>query len=158
MIKAKPIITEMLNKVWEATSSLRRGDILSHEAIAAAAGIEPYSKHWTTIINKLKARFLSELSITLWSVRLVGYKLLSAEEQVNEPAVKRQKRASRQLFRAVNEVEATPDDHLSSHERQVKLVRVRGMSHMRNALQKSMKEQSVVRRTETPPLRMPMEN
>ena len=98
----------------------------------------------------LKRLLREERGIVLWSVFGVGYRLLTAAEQIVVPARERGKRARRQLRRAVREIAATPTEELSEVERNSRSFRLRELQDRERELDSSLRRQTVLyRRKET---------
>lgn len=154
LVPEKDVLKEMANAAYERAKELDRGDVIPWEAIEEAAGIERYSEHWTSVIKKLKRKFLDERGIALWAVAGVGLKLTTKDEQLNLITVKRQRRAVRQMSRSLQELGALPSLELTNNQRRLQAYRLDEMHRTRRLMKRSIRHQGEeVRKTEVNPRR-----
>jgi hypothetical protein len=119
-------VAEGVEAVLGAMASLNRGDIITHEDIASASGIPYMGEGWGLLITKVKRRFEETRGITLWAVVEVGYKLGTAEEQLNAFPARRARRAIRQLNRGLSHMESIPTEDLSAHQQSIRATKIDG--------------------------------
>lgn len=144
----------MVDACIELTVNLNRGDVLPHEEIEKASGIERYSTCWNSLIKKLRRRLRIDRGLSIWPVHSVGYKLCTHDEQLNMVAEKLQRQAVRRATRAIKEVTALPDRELSMFQRRIKQYRVDSMKTQRRLLKRAIHDQrNVAKKTETMPRR-----
>lgn len=117
--EAKDEIGAAVERAYKLVRSRERGDVIAWSTLEAAAGFDQYTQHWTQFMKRLRRESLSDnRGIKLAAVNGVGLKLMTVAEQVHD--VSRQRRARRQLNRAVKELNALPNAVLTDHQRQAK--------------------------------------
>lgn len=152
MFLTNEALDQLTNTIFAQTTELDRGDIIPLEMIEEASGFGRYTESWSHLIIKLKRKMLADRAIALWSVRTIGYKLCTKDEQLNMTAEKRQRKAIRQLSRSLREVGALEPGELSIHMQHVRSIRLRDMLATRRLLKRQLRQQkSEARRTQTIP-------
>jgi predicted amidophosphoribosyltransferase len=124
-------LAQHVANLFEACSSLDRGDVLLHTTTSEVLGVAPYEGHWKSCIEKLKRRMEDERGITIWHQNGVGYRLLTRNEQLTVVPRHRMRKARRQYAKAQRSIDALADPELSAHQR---LVKQRQEESLRNGL------------------------
>lgn len=144
----------LIERLYEACEGLGRGDVLTHEVIREILGCEPHEGHWGHCVTKVRRRLLEERGIDCWPDPTVGYRLMTAEEQLVDAPRRRQLRGFRQLRRNVRSLTALPDRNLTAHQRRMKLLLVEAARQGAATIRREMREQAqVVRATPVNPRR-----
>jgi len=136
MFKENPQIAYGIGKIMDQLKGMSRGDVISHAMIASLSGVDFKSSQYGTLRQKIRRQALRRLKYTIVAVPGVGYRIATIDDQVND-AMGRGGRASRQLFRGTKEVDSTPDDQCSDHQRRVKGLRIRAFRSARSSALKS---------------------
>jgi hypothetical protein len=139
-------ITRQVEAVYELFGQCIRGDVVPHYQIRAILGVEPHEGRWDHVVNRVRARVQDERGIATWPETTVGYRLLTANEQVEDLPRWRLKKAARQACKARRSVEALPDANLSDHQRRVKRAQIEALRKATSEVRKQMRIQEVVAR------------
>jgi hypothetical protein len=145
MFEASEATNAKIEALFAQTADMGRGDFLAHEAIEEVLGIKRHDAGWGWLMVKLRDRLEAERGITLWSERLVGYKLLTVAEHLDVP-LRRGRRAIRQLKRGLKSLEALPTNRLNDHQRRLLAFRLDGTRAAGQALRRQMHELDVLAR------------
>jgi len=152
-----PVLKGHVENVWSTLSGdFERGYLLEWKSIEKITGISRHDKMFPRIQEKLRNRFLKELKIKVKAEHGIGYRLLDVRSQIDEGALGRSGRASRQLHKGGREVRATRHDGTfqeravaglasSALERSRKMV-LRQKSATRNIMQASIHPSPVHKR------------
>lgn len=119
MFDAKEEIGEAVEAVYALTADLARGDVLTHAAVRAVLGVDPHTGPWGHVMRKVRRRLERDRGVATWPETTVGYKLLTAAEQLELPA-RRARRGLRQVRRGRASVDALPEKSLTLHQRRVR--------------------------------------
>ncbi len=119
MIEAKPEIRDAVDALYGVASSLKRGEILTHEAIGETIGLQPYEGRWALIVARVRNRLESVDGIATWPVNGVGFELLTPARQLEIPRY-RLKRAIKQVRKSKRSVSALPEKGLSFSQRRIR--------------------------------------
>jgi hypothetical protein len=121
-----------------------RGQMLLFEDLERVAGVPRTSGRWSLILHKFRTRLLRERKVALLPKINVGYKLATHDEQLNFLPEQRQRKASRQLHRATEEVGALPPEELNTHQRRVQGFRLQSITTARLELLSQARQQHVL--------------
>lgn len=110
---------EAIEKALEVFRSHGPEDVIAHEELEAATGLERGETYYR-LIRRARELYCSESGTWSREVNGVGYRLLSAEESLTEEQWHRRKKARRQMTVGVNVAEAVPDNRLTDHQRRLK--------------------------------------
>jgi hypothetical protein len=121
----KPEIEEAAARVYAAASDFVRGDTLSYQWILAKGGYHRMQPEWTTFVKYLRKMFRDNRGITLWCpVANSGLKLATADEQILLLNDKRQRKAMRQLGKAVDALTVIRSEELDLQQQTTRWSRV----------------------------------
>ena len=137
-------IQEQIDRVYDLTLSLGRGDILEHSAISAVLGLQPHEGSWGHIVGRARRQIEDVRGIATWYEPRVGYKLLTETEQINGLPVWRTKRAFRQLGKGLRSVAALPEAGLTLNQRKAKAVQVHLLTDRQRSMRRDLKEQKAL--------------
>lgn len=131
-------ITDAVAALWQMSSKFNRGQTIEWSQIEAIAGQrnENRSKH---IIGKWRRKLEREREIVTLVADTVGVRLLTDKEAAIEIPRLRQKRAFRQINRAIKQTAIVNKDRLSMHERRVLEFQRDAMKSQRRELHRSQK-------------------
>lgn len=146
MFDKSDVLESVVTRVFEFAKDLERGDILHLEDIERIVGCERYEGQWGGIVRKVRLRIRDERGIATRSVVTVGYKLLTKEEQVTVCPQDRQRRASRQITRGIQEVAALDASELNVHQAQRRSMALDAMRRERRAIKRAVREQATLAR------------
>jgi hypothetical protein len=146
MIKRKPVLDELAERAYATLAGLDRGQVVRTEALEEATGLRRYEGCWGSVVKRLKAHALERRNIALWAVPEVGYKLCTKDEQLKMVPSKRQRRAARQIARAVREVGALPAGELTLHQQQLRAAELEQMRRSQRQLRRHLREQEILSR------------
>ena len=79
----------MIDKLYDICEGLERGDVLTHDAIRGVLGVEPHEGRWQHCVDRVRKKLLDERGVDSWPDPTVGYRLMTAEEQLLEAPVRR---------------------------------------------------------------------
>lgn len=137
-------VAEALEKLWEFSKSLGRGQVIPWDSIESFMGLDRSHSKTKTLVGKLKRKMEKERGITLWSEPTVGYRLCTAEEQLTVCPEKRSRRAFRQLRKGINHVTAIPDADLTTQGRMLKSQRIENNKRALRQVRASRKADAVL--------------
>jgi hypothetical protein len=120
MFDTNDFITKAVQAVTSLILSRERGAVLAWPDVEGSAGFTRRSSHWSAFVRRLKRDLRDNSGLTLHALPGVGYKIETVDEQLNARAIRRHRRARRQLDADVKELAALPDTLLSDHQRGVK--------------------------------------
>lgn len=151
--KLKPIndeITKLVQELWNLSQNFQRGTIVPWLQIESITGdrTDPRSHY---IINKWRRRLEREREIVTLVADGVGVRLLTQRETASEIPAIRQKKAYRQIRRAIKQTALVNVAELSDHERRLLASQRQNMAETRRELFRSQKETRTA--TQTNPLR-----
>lgn len=119
--EATATITDAVLRALNVLAQYKRGETVTWDALEQAAGFARYTQHWSSFWNRLKRDFMNQAGgVCLWPETNVGARLLTAQEQLTERAVKRRRRALRQMRKDQQELAAVPDRELTMNQRVLK--------------------------------------
>lgn len=108
--------------ILEWAKDLSRGQLLLYSDITEISGIGRDDGQWGALAVKLKRRMRNERGIVLAAEPNVGYRLLTADEQLRDNARRRGMRGQRQFWHGAKETAAIPDAELNVKQREVKIM------------------------------------
>jgi len=120
MFEVNPEVAEAVEAVYLLASTLGRGDVLAHSAISKELGLGPHEGYWGRVVSKVRRRLQEERGIATWPVPMVGYRLLTREEQLQLPEW-RMRRGLRQVRRGRGSLLALPEKGLTLHQRRSRM-------------------------------------
>jgi hypothetical protein len=116
MFDGNPYLDAMVESVMAFAAGLSRGDVLHMERIEHLTGLARYTTGWVSLIKKLKRRMEDARGISFLSVRDVGYKLCTLDENIDEVNRRGRRKAFRALRRAKQSLQCVPAGELSTHQ------------------------------------------
>ena len=126
-------LTIAVEQVIAEAVAIGRGGMLSYPRIAEVCGWDRRHPSWPSLTEKFRRLLLANHQIACETVRGLGFRLMTASDQVVLPAVKRSQRASRQLHRGLKEVSAVDSGSLSVHMQDLRAKQLAGMKQSRQA-------------------------
>lgn len=149
MYERKQEITEAVDRLYDKTRPLQRGDLLSNATIIATLGIEPdqiNAGRVRHVIKRVRRRLLKVAekggrNIACLPEKGVGLRLLTEEQQVKLYPYVRRKRAYNQHLMSHRAVRAVPIESLSPHLRKVRLAKLKMESLNLRTLRAQLKEE-----------------
>lgn len=144
-------VTDAVEQLLKLSAQYERGQCIAWADIEAIAGprMENRSRH---VISKWRRRLEKEQEIVTLCADAVGVRLLTHKETAREIPALRQRKAYRQIRRAIRQVSTVDDSRLSDHERRLLSAQRANMADARRDLFRSQK-QLASGATETNPLR-----
>lgn len=144
-------VTDAVKALLKLSDRYERGQIVPWHEVEAIAGnrFENRSRH---VINKWRRKLEKEREIVTLVADTVGVRLLTHKETATEIPSLRQRKAYRQIRRAIKQVGTVDDARLSDHERKLLAAQRANMAATRRDLHRSRK-QLVNNATETNPRR-----
>lgn len=145
-LSRNPAIAPAVGRALKLLKGRQRGDVVLWEALEAVAGFGRADGPWTHFNRVLRRRFLKDTGILVWPVAGEGLQLVSCEDQLHRCQFARQRRARRQLTRAIVELKALPNSELSAHDRIVKHRKLEQARTARKAIKYSLQVVTVLNR------------
>jgi hypothetical protein len=136
-------IQEQIDRVYDLTLSLGRGDILEHTEISAVLGLQPHEGSWGHIVGRVRRQIEDVRGIATWYEPRVGYKLLTETEQI-KVGEWRTRKAFRQLGKGLRSVAALPEGGLTLNQRKAKAVQVHLLTDRQRSMRRDLKEQKAL--------------
>lgn len=136
-------IQRLIGEVYALTVDLKRGEILTHEAIKAVLRVAPHEGSWDHVVNTVRRRLERERGIATWHEVLVGYKLLTDVEQIQVGSW-RTRKALRQIRRGMRSVDALPEAGLTLNKRKAKAVAYHSLRDQAREIRRSIKQQDAL--------------
>lgn len=149
MFESKDAIAEAVDRLLLLSRDYQRGQVIPWEQIEAVTG--PRNENWHAI-NKWRMRLRRERETVTLPCNSVGIRLLTHSEAAQEIPRLRQRRAYRQVRRALRETATVDLSQLSDNDRKNLVHQRAAMAEQRKALSRSMKAAKRAA-TETAPLR-----
>lgn len=146
-----PDTEKAVARLVEATIHLRRGDLVAYGAIEEATGEGFGTSRWQTVVRKWKRSMLRDRDIDLRTVRGVGYRLCTHEEQLTVMADDRLRYAHNDLRRARDGVGALPAGELTDHQAALRAFRLKEIGQQRRSLRQSRVKQVLYSKRKPPP-------
>ncbi len=147
-------ITEAVNKLWAMSAKYDRGQTIDWGKVEVIAGSRTDGRA-NYIVNKWRKRMERERAIVILVEPNVGVRLLTDKETAIEIPRLRQKRAYRQIRRALKQTALVNDASLSVNDRRLLAAQRIHMAEQRRSLHRSQKElKSGVVKTEGNPRRV----
>ena len=103
---------EVVDRLTAAYSTAQRGQVITWSAIEAIMERGRYDEGGMTIINRFRKRLRRDREIVTLASTTVGLRLLTHEETAREVFPMRQRKAYRQVNRAIRETATVPGDAL----------------------------------------------
>lgn len=146
-----------VEEIYALALKKKRGDLIAHEEIKAVFGIEPNTGPWQHLMNRVRRRIERERYISTISIRELGYKLCTLNEQI-ALGPWRLRRAARQVRRGERSVKALDGvANLTAHQRNLQSLTLAGLSKHRRSLYSQAKASTLLRKpTPTNPRRSPV--
>ena len=152
MFQSKKAIREATDRIVASAANLQRGEVLLLTTIESLCQLDRYDPPWGRIVFRVRRDILKTRGIALRPITNVGYRLCTADEQLTECPYGRQKRAVRQMARAIKEIEGLPTAGLSVHQQRIRALTAGSLRSQRKEIKKAMREQShEIRKTDTLP-------
>lgn len=123
MFEQDPEIAGMVDRLYEITESLDRGDVLLNKFISEVTGEDHASGRSRHVVKKVRKRLREDREIETY-VRPgdvgIGVRLLTEEEQLNLFPRWKAKKETTQLKQAVKGIGAISDKRLSNEKRRLR--------------------------------------
>jgi len=148
-------VTVAVDSLMQLADSYERGQVIAWCDIERIAGdrTEFRSRH---IINKWRKRMEQERDIVTLGAPMVGIRLLTHLETAREIPRLRQRKAYKQLRRAIKQTATVDTSRLSDHERRLLVAQQHNMAETRKELFRSQRQLAEgIKATETNPRRKP---
>lgn len=138
---AKPIdkIKEAVDDLMSLAARYDRGQCIQWDEIEKIAGSR-FDNRARHIIGKWRRRLMKDREIVTLCSLGVGVRLLTHEETLKEVPAIRQRKAYRQVRKALREVETIDVGRLSDHQRRLLASQKSNMADQRRQLFRSRKE------------------
>lgn len=149
-------ITNATDELMKLADNYERGQCIAWSDIEAIAGDrrENRGKH---IIGKWRRRLEQERDIVTLTADNVGVRLLTHLETAREIPPMRQRKAYRQIRRAIKQTKTVDMSRLGDHDRRLLVAQQNNMADTRRELLRSQKQMSEgLKPTETNPRRKPV--
>lgn len=150
MFEAKDEIKEKVDALMSLASQYERGQCISWGEIEAIVGPR---EQYMYIIKRWRNQLERDREIVTLPAISVGVRLLTHKETAAEIPAIRQRRAYRQIRRAIKQTATVDMSRLSDHERKLLASQRANMSETRRELFRSRKQLASGRVTETAPRR-----
>jgi transposase-like protein len=144
-------VTAATDLLMQLADRYERGQVIAWSDIEAISGerTEFRSRH---IINKWRRRLEQEREIVTLGAPNVGVRLLTHQETAQEIPRLRQRKAYKQLRRAIKQTSTVDISRLTDHQRRLLVAQQQNMADTRRELFRSQKQlQEGVKPTETNP-------
>lgn len=138
----KPVVDEIttaVDSLMVLASKFERGQCIPWNDIEAISGSR-FENRGKYIIKKLTNRLEREREIVTLTAPGLGIRLLTHRETAAEIPAIRQRRAYRQIRRAIRQTATVDTSRLSDHERRVLTAQRKNMAETRRDLFRSQKE------------------
>lgn len=123
-----PRVTAGIDSLQSAFGVLAKGCTIAWEDMERVLDMTRDSHLFRYTVKKWRRNLLRDRGIATWPEYTVGLRLLTDSEQVTIPARARQRRAVRQIRRAIREVSAADDSQLTMHMRLSKRAHLEAMA------------------------------
>jgi hypothetical protein len=146
-------VSEAVDQLFSVSDAYGRGEIVPWAEIEKITGnrFENRARH---IIGKWRRKLFKEREIVTLAAHTAGIRLLTHQEVAAEIPAVRQKKAFRQVNRALKETSLVDTDRLSTHQRKILAATRANMADTRRELFRSRKMlRNGTVKTETNPLR-----
>jgi hypothetical protein len=121
----KPEIEQAAARVYAAAEGLKRGETMQYCWIISNGGYHRRDREYTTFVKYLRRMFHDYRGIILWCPRDdEGFKLATQDEQILLLNDKRQRKAMRQIGKAVQGLIAVRSDELTVQQQTTRWSRV----------------------------------
>lgn len=105
-----------VDQVLAMLRSLHKGDTVSWERLELTMGMHREDKGGWTIIKRVRAKLLKDRKINTIASPRLGLRLLTDRQAARELPAMRQKRARRQISKALRETQEIDQRNLTRHE------------------------------------------
>lgn len=119
------LIRTAIGSAMSLLRQAKRGQLVLWAVIEHESMISRESQHWPQFWRRLQRDFRRETGIVMWAKRGTGVKLLTIDEQITWRSRKRHRKAARQLFKDIVELEAMPVEQLTERQQHERSMRVR---------------------------------
>ncbi len=152
IIEAKDEVTEAVEALMQLAAQYERGQCIPWEDIEAITGIRDNDRA-KYVIGKWRRKLENEREIVTLPAVLVGVRLLTHKETATEIPAIRQRRAYRQIRKAIKQTSLVDVSRLSDHERRLLVSQRNNMANQRRELFRSRKQLATSTATEGNPRR-----
>lgn len=140
--------------LWKAFAKMERGTTIPWEQIELVAGVRRDEPGGWSIINRFRKRLRRDMEIVTLVADSVGLRLLTHRETATEIPAIRQRKAYRQVNRALRETETVNQASLTDHERLMLSSQRHNLKYQRLHIGRSRRElNGTVKKTEVNPVR-----
>lgn len=152
IIEAKDEVTAAVDALLALAAQYERGQCIPWEEVEKVTG--DHSKERAKyVVNKWRRKLESEREIVTLPAPSVGVRLLTHKETAMEIPALRQRRAYRQIRRAIKQTSLVDVSRLSDHERRLLTSQRANMATQRLELFRSRKQLAIGKPTEGNPRR-----
>lgn len=145
---------EIVDAVFSRFADWQRGTTIPWQEIELAMGRGRYDEGGRCIINRFRRRLRDEREIATWAKTSVGIRLLTHEETAREIPLLRQRKAYRQVNKALKEIATVDQGALPDRLRLALVMQQQAMRQHRLELGRSKRQAARVgRRSPTHPVR-----
>jgi hypothetical protein len=152
MFEAKDEVKEAVDALTKLAANYERGQCIPWGVIEAITGDREDSRA-KYVIGKFTRRLEREREIVTLAAVSVGIRLLTHRETAVEIPALRQRKAYRQIRRAIKQTATVDTSRLSDHERKLLTAQRANMAEQRRELFRSRKQLATGKVTETNPRR-----
>lgn len=152
IIEAKDEVTVAVDALMALAGQYERGQCISWGEVEAIVGIRD-NERAKYVIGKWRRKLESEREIVTLPAPSVGIRLLTHKETAAEIPALRQRRAYRQIRRAIKQTATVDVSRLSDHERKLLASQRSNMANQRRELFRSRKQLATSTATEGNPRR-----
>jgi len=108
----RPNLDALAQKLLAATMHVPRGEIVTHEMIEDATGIDRNHRSWKSVREKWELLMEEKRETCIWPVHGVGFKLLTEEESQYFIARKRARKRLSQYHKQIRQQSCASDETL----------------------------------------------
>ncbi len=152
MFESKDEVTQAVDQLMKLASRYERGQCIGWHEIEAITGPR-YEGRAPYVIAKWRRRLEREREIVSLAPPTVGIRLLTHSETATEIPAIRQKKAYRQIRRALRQTSTVDPDRLTGPQRKLLVAQRNNLASQRRELYRSRKQLATGRITEVKPRR-----
>ena len=157
MFEQREDLQQMVEALVGLSEPLKRGDLLTREAIQSVLLVEPNTAHWGHCVRRARRRIEHDRGIATWPVVGFGFRLLTENETLTMLPRKRRMKAIRQMRRSWASVAALPLQGLSQHQMIARAAQLASLKKTQDAIAEEMRVSEVMARSsETLPRARPI--
>ena len=154
MFENKREITDAVDRLWNAFGGAERGTILQWHELENVMGVAHHEYPGRTIIIRFLRRLERDQRIVTWYKDGVGIRLLTHQQTATLIPEKRQRKAYRQVNRAIRQTDTVDGAVLSDHNRKVLSMQRHNLRFHRLQIGRSYRDlEKATRKTEVNPIR-----